>query len=153
MKQRYEENPYFTNLSIDCITMNYPQTFHAQDGTTITISRAKKVLRSSFSSVHFSREIFQKLMRLKPRGLKVFLYIQYKLGKNSDRIMLPIKKVSEYTEQSQTTCIQGINDLVEIGLIAKKNRSTYWVNIAHLFKGDLMRFLNNNGLEDKLKSL
>lgn len=77
---------------------------------------------------------------LNPSGRLVILYLIYHLQPQEDWINLKIEKIQNEFSCSRRTVFNGIKCLVSLCLIARRDKSTYWINPKYLFSGSRINY-------------
>lgn len=150
MVQRYTTNPSYTNLKM--IMQSYPVTRHFTDenGNSVTITSTQTSARIDSVAANMDKELVKLMAKAKPSTKNVYFYILHKLGWEKDVIELKVKDIMELMDMSESTVILGIKELVDFGIIFKKTRSRYWINMKYIFNGNRAKFLKKQGLFEQV---
>ena len=85
----------------------------------------------------------------------MFLYCLTKVQEDRDWISLKREAVAKALEVKETSVGTGIRNLIDIGILCKKGRTTYWINPIVMYHGDRKKYFEINApdnieyLEDK----
>lgn len=107
-------------------------------------------------SIYKDKSFEESLYKLSPPANKIYHYITHHLGKDRDQISLPQKRIMPIANiHSKRTFYNGLEELIDIGLIAKlKGRANmYWINPHIIFNGGRIDFIKNNYGDDSIKIL
>jgi hypothetical protein len=81
---------------------------------------------------------------MKSNGRDLLLYVIYNIKEEEDFINLKLDRVCQQMKTSRPSLIKGINELSDVGVIAKKSQSEYWVNPHFIFKGNRIEHYYKN---------
>lgn len=143
-------NPFIQNFKLKAVKVidkyNETRTSDISDGVvgkykTVTewylAEQQEKV--SVYDISYIENILFQEL---KSSGRDMLLYIIYNLKKDTDTIDLPIEKVCKKISISRGTYYNGVTQLIDVGIICKKQTTTYWINPFYIFKGNRINYYN-----------
>lgn len=94
--------------------------------------------------------------KLKPSGMKMFLYVVGNLKFENDWIEIKKKEIALKYDITDRKVETGIRELIDLGILAKHrptvNGYRYWINTKYLFNGNRLKYYKNN-FPDKIRYL
>lgn len=142
-------NPFLQNFKLNVVKINttYLETrTNMSDGTVGNIRKiedsflAEQQDKVSVYNIPYIENILFKELRSSGRDL--LLYVIYNIHKDEDIINLKPDKVCKEMDISKGTYYSGLTQLIDAGIICKKNISIYWINPLYIFKGNRIDYYN-----------
>lgn len=149
-------NPFVRNFKLAVLKINKTYTLVSNNGKDSIDPSAVKdgfkipmpylMERVEKTSLFHNRDTNYVLFnKLKSIGRDLLLYIMVSLSKDKDYIHINPKDVCEEMDISRTTLYVGIGQLIEFGMIEKKDVKHYWINPIYLFNGDRVDYFKKLG--------
>lgn len=136
----YEQNP-FANKLIKSLYYGSATRPSFSNGT-ITVEQKKVVDSKQFVKLYVNG-LFQLDTITKP-GERVLRYVLLILRANQDKVVIITKEVQEhYKLKSPVSIYNGINNLIDLNLIARHSTNVYWINPKFLYNGDRLKLVNS----------
>ncbi len=147
-------NPFVQNIKLNVIKVNesYTLTPNVRNGAapkeSIVVPNYYLVEEISKTSVYHTSDLHQIVFKvLKAAGRDLLLYIILQIKKDCDFIKLQPVETMEYMGISRTTLYAGIQQLIDAGVICKKDVKTYWINPLYIFNGNRIKYFKDKGEE------
>lgn len=153
----FEKNPFMENF-----TLRKKKYYEKSDKVSITVGKtevsnkdfkndevvlATKLYKDTepFSRIFLTADI--DIIKMKGITCKLLLYIAYsKLNVNVDWIIINPNSLCKHFSISLPTMNSAILELIQEGIIAKKNEENiYWFNPHVVFRGDRKKIKYSNG--------
>jgi hypothetical protein len=91
---------------------------------------------------------------LSSSGMKCFLYVLEYLPKGLDFMVIDIDTLHLYSGYKyKKNTMQGVVELINIGILSRKGKNEYWVNPNYVFKGNRKVLLDMDNRSSLLRSL
>lgn len=150
-------NPFLQNFKLALVkvyetyhetkTSNIETDGHVSKFRTITESYyMEQQEKTNFYKIPYAKNVF--FRELGSAGRDILLYILCTIKLNQDTVELHHIKLTKEIDISKSTLYNGIQQLIDIGVICKKFKSDYWVNPLYIFKGDRVAFYTTQCGED-----
>lgn len=150
-------NPFLQNFKLALVKVyeTYHETKTSNVDTDGHISNFRTIIESyymeqqektSVYKIPYAKNVIFK--ELGSAGRDILLYIMYTIKTNQDIIELHHNKITAEVGISKSTLYNGIQQLIDIGVICKKFKSDYWINPLYIFKGDRIAFYTKQCGED-----
>lgn len=137
-------NPFIQNIkairivkTTKIIDNTDTDVIHEENNSTFLIEQDAKV---SLYKLNIE-DLFSKTTSV---GRDLFIYITFNLRKNKDSIKLNADKISKSLNVSRQSIYNGVEQLVEFGIIQEKENDEYWVNVNVIFNGSRIKFLKEH---------
>ena len=140
-------NPFLSSNRLRLIKVN--EVSH----TTLPYVQEESYIKSSVQTTTYFVEEHRKVQvyhlpyinnilykEMSASGLQMYIYVIHNLLPESDFINLKLDGVTKKTGLSRATIIRGITSLEDVGMLAVRKQSEYWVNPLFVFNGDRIRF-------------
>lgn len=145
-------NPFIQNFKLNVVKINTSyfetKTTNISDGI---VGKYKKVEESYLAEQQDKTSVYHipyieniLFKELKSSGRDLLLYIIYNIQKDDDTINLSADKLYKEMSISKSTYYTAISQLIDVGIICKKNNSTYWVNPFYIFKGNRIDYYHKH---------
>lgn len=86
-------------------------------------------------------ETAQGLFTMPKSARDILVHAQFTLEPNSDTLKLDVEEFAKMTNKTIQTVYRGLRWLLGNRILQKKKMDTYWVNPFEMFRGDLVKFL------------
>ena len=98
-----------------------------------------------FTKLYHTKQFMGLINSFNPYGLRIFVYILFNLERDKDWIYLKQSDLMKSFEASEVSIVNGMKNLMDIGIIAKRStRSEYWINPQLFFNGDRQGYARMN---------
>lgn len=149
-KEKWVKGEWFRDLQIEKLNElgDFTTCFQSLSSVSINPLKNKKYQKEKTNTILYHHNDINSILFdcLSHRGRDMFLYIIYKIPKNSDFITLKHSIVRKHLKISKPTIIASIKELIAANILHRKSQSEYWINPDFLFNGDRVEFYSINSL-------
>jgi len=149
-------NPFISQESFKLKVLEIKKTTHKIDTSNIpedgvivgdyeTVTRSflieQQKKKSMYDVPYLDNILFGELTS---RSRDLFLYVLNHAPQDLDYINLKQSIVCRNIRMSKPTLISAIKELSDVGVICRKSQSEYWINPYYIFRGNRVKFYQEN---------
>jgi hypothetical protein len=139
---RYDENPFTFDWIRGSFISNGREVVFSDTGEVGELRLSGGRLRDRMSYVKVGSGVDLCMLSCSVYGLRIFWYVKRKLVRDSDVVYLSCDEFCSLAGGfGRHVYYRGIRDLCNLGVIARRDVSSFWVNTNYLFNGDRLKIL------------
>lgn len=144
------KNPFIVNQVIKARTFakDNHYTIQSDEGINLVTGSLKESLileEQSYTKIYHDVDYRDILLRLKEKGLKLFLYITYQITSNEDYIWINNVHYQNITKYTKQDYLEGVKELVRYSIITTTiYPEVYFINPMIFFSGNRLKKYPDN---------